>query len=246
MPAPRASTTRARIQSRQMNRKTSRHYPIADDPIPAEAIRLSQAFKELLERAKRRSAIPLPEGALDSALVTIEQFGKDPEEILLSENETIEIRVKAACLFRLGLSDDLASYVRDPDFDRILKLNPEGWWFPDALVPVDFDDWISADTMPGPKGTIINGKKRPIFLMQIEFDNWLTDAFTRQFKGKRVGGYWIADRPLIEEMRKLMVDGNAKSAREAADKVAAKAAGRATIESKADRLRKAYSELFNE
>jgi gluconate kinase len=79
----------------QMKRKKPRHFPIADDPIPAEAIRLSHAFKELLERAKQRSEIFLPEGALDSALVTIEAFGNDPDGIWLSENETIEIRVRA-------------------------------------------------------------------------------------------------------------------------------------------------------
>jgi hypothetical protein len=56
------------------------------------------------------------------------------------------------------------------------------------LVPVDFYDWISADSTLGPRGTVILGKKRPIFLMQREFDDWLTDAFTREFKGKRLLG----------------------------------------------------------
>jgi hypothetical protein len=54
-----------------------------------------------------------------------------------------------------------------------------------------------------------------------------------------------ASASLVDEMRELITGGKAKSAREAAEKVAAKAAGNGTIDSKVDRLRKTYSEIFD-
>jgi hypothetical protein len=61
-------------------------------------------------------------------------------------------------------------------------------------------------------------------------------------RGRRLGSgtYAIADAPLLAEMKDLIEAGKANSPDGAAKMVAAKAAGAATIESKASRLARAY------
>lgn len=64
--------------------------------------------------------------------------------------------------------------------------------------------------------------------------------------GRQPGtGSWdAADKPLLEEMHRLIIGGRAKSAHDAAGKLADKAQGYSTPESKQTRLAKRYRKIY--
>jgi len=60
----------------------------------------------------------------------------------------------------------------------------------------------------------------------------------------RSGFYAVKDRPLVEEMRRLMSDGIVRSVHHAAGQLADRATGDGTVESKQTRLAKAYRRTY--
>jgi hypothetical protein len=60
----------------------------------------------------------------------------------------------------------------------------------------------------------------------------------------RSGFYAVKDKPLLEEMHRLMNDGIGRSAHHAAGQLAGKATGDGTVESKQARLAKAYRKIY--
>ena len=224
--------------------------PRAHDALPVEAIRLSDAFTRVHEAAKQNPHVLqcIPEWAEDNLWCTIETL-KEEEKSWEPEDRTSEVHIKAACLFRIALHEELAAYVRDPVHNVVLKLNPEEWFFCDERVPTKFEDWLSHSETPGPeKGTIIHGVRRPVYLLISEFETWLSDRFKLGLKPrkKRAGSFEIADAPLVEKMHVAILSGDAKSAKEAASKYVESARGGGTRESKETRLRRAYYEKYRE
>ena len=227
-----------------MRKKSDQLMPRAKDAIPADAIRLSEAFFRVLAAAEKTPRIleAIPQWAEDNIWVATKTL-KEEE----NDDDTIEVRVRAAALFRIALFEELDTYVRDPNHNQLLKLSHEDWFFCDERVPIEFEDWLSMDSTPGPiKETIIARKRRPVFLLKAQFDGWFNDTFKNGLKSrkKRSGSFEIADAPLIEEMHMLILSGKAKSATEAAKQLSSSARGFGSSESKETRLRKAYYEQY--
>jgi excisionase family DNA binding protein len=157
-----------------MSRKPAPLAPRAKDAIPSDAIRLSEAFVRVHDAAKQNPKIleSIPEWAQDNILSMIDILKHEEDCLEPNElDESIEMLVKAAALFRISLNEELETYVRDPDHDRLLRLNHEDWFFCDERVPIEFNDWLSMSATPGPVNeTIIRGKRRPVFLLKDQFN----------------------------------------------------------------------------
>jgi hypothetical protein len=163
---------------------------------------------------------------------------------------------------RRCLSEEaIHAYVRDPETGEWLDLRPQEWdldwleysghpreWWNDNTAKGFRHDYVHPDDpdQPGPRGTFIRGALRPIFFRRDEFDRWFDSTFGDKKLDKRgrplgSGSFKGADEPLLHEMRQLIETGVAKSAEDAAGRVAARAAG-ASFESKRTRLAKRYRE----
>ena len=112
---------------------------------------------------------------------------------------------------------------------------------------------------PGPAGATIRGVLMPVFFYKCDFESWFDKTFgqratasssstaesnasrKRPVRGRPPGsGSWAhADDPLLVEMRHLIQSG-AKSACDAALKVADRAPGAGEFQSKRTRLAKRY------
>jgi hypothetical protein len=231
-----------------MSRKPAGLAPRAEDAVPIEAIRLSEAFARVHDAAKQNAKIleSIPEWAQDNILSMIDTL-KHEEDCFEPNDDSIEVLVKAAALFRIALNEELETYVRDPNYNQPLRLNHEDWFFCDERVPIEFNDWLSMNATPGPiNETIIRGKRRPVFLLKDQFEKWFAETFKVGLKShkKRPGSYEIADAPIVEEMHELIESGKAKSARDAAEQLFNLAKGFGTPESVMTRLRRAYYERY--
>src|SRR5665213_79938 len=193
--------------------------PRSDDAVPTDFIRLADAFGRVLEFAKQKPQVleTIPEWAHDNLWCTIQAL-EEEEGSVNPKFRTSEMEIKAACLFRIALYEELGTYVRDPDHDKILSLNSEGWFFCDERVPTVFENWLSNDETPGPGGSVIRGKRRPVILRRQELETWLAETFVARTKPpkKRAGSYQKADAPIVEKMREAIDTGQAKSASAAA------------------------------
>lgn len=224
--------------------KVERLPPRAEDGIPDSAIRLSAAFARVHRAAKENPKVlaSIPEWAQDNVLSMIDTL-RNEDDVREPDDVSIEILVKAAALFRLALNDELDTYVRDPAHNQILILNHESWFFCDERVPVEFDDWLSMKDTPGPVNeTILDGKRRPVFLDKAKFETWLHEISRLGSKPrkKRSGSYDIPDAPIVRKMRNLLVAGKVKSAWEAAGHCLGEAKGTGDPHSIQTRLRRAY------
>lgn len=239
-----ANPRKTRVRSvRSVKKMQPAKVPIAQDAIPAIAIRISDAFESVqLELQRNRDPLEsIPDDYKGNLYHTIQNQDE------LHEDDRIELEViEAAFLFRLALAEELRTYIRDPKTGEKLELRREDWFFQYPHVPTDFDDWISQD-MPGPAGTIVHGERRPIFLDRAEFESWINYTFLNQKAGaietaaaKTRSGWQIADTPLHTEMENLICAGHAKSVEDAARNVASKAQGHGTITAKQTRLAKGY------
>ena len=231
-----------------MPRKRARLAPKAEDAIPDEAIRLSEAYARVLTEAKQNPKIldSIPDWAQDNILSMIDTL-KQEEDFVGPNDHAVEVLVKSAALFRIALNDELETYVRDPVPAERLRLSQEPWFFCDERVPVEFNDWLSMSTTPGPiNETIIRGKRRPVFLLKDQFEKWLTVTFKTGLvtRRKRSGSYEIADAPIVEKMHESIESGKAKSARDAAEQHFHLAKGSGTHESIITRLRRAYYDRY--
>jgi hypothetical protein len=234
-------------------------YPqkFADDPIPMKAIRLTGAFQRVFEALLAKPAI----------IDTLEDYDLEWKEDLEKINQRFKPEAAANAFFRAHLIYDgnLHAYVRDPETTEILQLDSRGWQplsrgphrpFKEkrsAYLPmttgIDADYVIDPydEHFPGPEGTFIRGAFRPVFLWRDEFERWFQKTFgTIKRRGRTRGsGSWAnADEPLLEEMCELIENGSAKSPEDAAKKVADRAAGGGSWESKFTRLAKRYRKQF--
>ena len=231
-------------------------FEYAYDPIPAEAIRLSEAYARVLEAINAGPQI----------LQTLEDFykrdlRKSREHDEQSDNWLIASETskrdfhrgkEAYIFFSVHLAaKELLAYVRDPENGDILQLDP-GSWEPSYQVGIGLpfrirsgmdSDFIDPDEYPGPE-TYIRGSYRPVFFWRDEFDRWLKKTFgdkARRGGRPRGSGSWrAADRDLLKKMSQLIKSGSAKSPNDAARQLAEKAQGSGTLESKQSRLARSY------
>lgn len=138
------------------------------DAIPAGAIRLSEAFNKVFHdltftRPKPDSvAAPMSErikgNDLGDALNRVDKF------------------------FRYFLSEGtLVAYVRDPETGDTLQLNAAEWDNEDEVEPTFgfSDDYVYPENpvQPGPSGTDVREKLRPIFFKRDDFEGWFVRIF---------------------------------------------------------------------
>ncbi|MCW5702878.1 MAG: hypothetical protein KIT82_09870, partial [Bradyrhizobium sp.] len=125
------------------------------DPIPNEGLLLADAFSHVVEAVDQNRECVREEYEFWKEVLwrNLQSY----EEFAWQSGLTGQL---AAIVLRGGLSEDLNSYVRDPVYDRILKLDSGGWcprWIPphpDAKIYL-FENWIDPVLMPGPSGTDI-------------------------------------------------------------------------------------------
>jgi hypothetical protein len=245
---------------RRDNEPSEPHYlkTYASDPIPENAIGLSDAFNRIMDAAEKdpkrlklddddRKEIRTGTESDLKQFIPEDYSPKDIDEISLGKEVNLFLRkcIKEA---------QLVAYVRDPETGDILQLQRQGWddleFHPGELGWL-LDNHVHPDDPlnPGPPDVMVRGKARPVFFLRDEFENWFQKTFvgtTAKRGGRKLGsGSWKkADEPLIEEMRKLIQSGSAKSAEDAAGKCAERAMGSGTPESKSTRLAKLYRKQF--
>jgi len=228
----------------------------ASDPIPENAIGLSDVFNRIMDAAE-----------------------KDPKRLKLDDDERKEIRTTTESDLKQFVGDDyppgdvdmiaqgkeanvflrqcitegqLVAYVRDPETGEVLQLPHEGWdnleFHPGELGWLQSNHVHPDDPLnPGPPEVMVRGKARPVFFLRDDFDLWFQRTFgnpNRAGRKRGSGPYEKDDEPLLMKMHELMQQGNAKSAEGAARQVAKDAKGDSKEMSKRTRLAKAYRKKF--
>ena len=234
--------------------------PRADDPIPVNAIRLTDAYERVLDAVDAHPEI-LPEFDVDLLELLAKSRDKEREiqdpDVFDKELEEFWYRKKEVNIFlRKQLEEKkLVACVRDPETGDILQLSSDGWipdrWT-DEIPSGIWSDYVHPDDYEylGPPGTLIRGALRPVFLQRADFDRWFeTTCKSRVHKGRGrpVGsGSWLAaDQQLVKKMRSLIKANEAKSIRHAATLVADEAKGGGSFESKVSRLARRYKEFVS-
>ena len=230
----------------------------ANDAVPVSAIRLLEAFQMLTSRLV---CIPLEDLPIQDVLENVASQSVRTASAIDPVSDKVAVdrvmaEIPAAWIFRQALTDgDLIALVRDPKAGETLRLNSEEWSLCDGrdeffeMQPI-YDDFVFGPLdrhSPGPDGTFLDGKFRPVFLDRAHFVSWLErlgefakPRHSGNFHTSGVGtvnGWNIADDLLCDEMDKLIHSGEARSANDAARMVAPKAKGNGSPESKARRLR---------
>ena len=206
--------------------------PRSDDAIPAGTIHLSDAFDKVFRFLAFQSQDPAT-------------FGKELAD--LNSSEPIPLNdwlYSIEKLFRRCLSEEaIHAYVRDPETSEWLELRPQEWdldwlefsghpreWWNDNTATGFRHDYVHPDDpdQPGPRGTFIRGALRPVFFRRDDVDRWFDSTFDDkklQKRGRRLGSgsFERADEPFLQEMHRLIEDGSAKSAEDAARQVAERA-----------------------
>jgi hypothetical protein len=234
-------------------------YEYADDPIPAKAIRLGEAYQRVLRAINRNPKIlnTLSQGLLKD----LRESRRTKPPIVnwdgYSDADKKEFRreQEATVFFRDRLrKSELLAYIRDPETGEILQLNPRDWrptnrpLFEPLKVPAGMDDFGNSDPRVFGPNIVIRGAYRPVFLWKEEFERWFKKTFPREKHagGRPPGsGSWRdADQELILEMHELIKAKKAKSPNDAARWLADRAPGWGSIDSKRDRLRQGYYRVF--
>ncbi len=234
-------------------------YWYADDPIPAKAIRLGEAYQRVLRATNRNPKIL---NTLSQHLLRDLRESRRTKPSIVnwfsySDSDKKEFRreQEATVFFRDRLrKSELLSYIRDPETGEILQLNPRDWrpttrpLGEPLKVPAGMDDFGNSDPRVFGPNIVIRDAYRPVFLWKEEFERWFKKTFPREKHpgGRPPGsGSWRdADQELILEMRELIKAKKAKSPNDAARLVASKAPGAGSIDSKRDRLRRGYKKAF--
>jgi hypothetical protein len=241
---------------RRDNEASERHYleTYASDPIPENAIGLSDAFYRVMDAAE-----------------------KHPERLMLDDDEIKEIRTRTESDLKQFVGDDyppgevdmiargkeanvflrkclaegqLVAYVRDPETAEILQLPHKGWdnieFHPGELGWLQYNHVHPDDPLdPGPPEVMVRGMARPVFFLQDGFDLWFKKTFgNANLAGRKrgSGSYAQDDEPLLMKMRELVAHG--KSVEGAARIFAKDAIGGGNETSKQTRLAKAYRKKF--
>jgi hypothetical protein len=153
----------------------------SNDPLPARAIRLSDAFERVRERLKEKPEV-------------FDDLDPDLKEYLVKNKETEERRDKwkstppqnlaalhhvkeAVVFFRSKLfRGELAAYIRDPESGEPLELDSADWSPVGGRLlllepPYAFeDDFLDDAPFSGNPKTFIRGAYRPIFFIRKDFE----------------------------------------------------------------------------
>jgi hypothetical protein len=235
-------------------------YRSSRDPIPAKAILLSEAFGRVVEAIEANSSPLETLSEWDKLELKWSKERDEADDFWAGDSSEDKLkfhRSKEANLFfrRCLVAKELLTYVRDPETGDILELAAVGWslpaQFPPPLypnIPALMSDFVSPG-YTGPRGTFIRGAFRPVFLWRDDFERWLRKTFgtaTYKPQGRPQGsGSWEdADEVLLQAMHKLIKSGTAKSAYDAARRVADTAPGSGTFESRRSRLARRYNQRF--
>ncbi len=221
----------------------------SDDLIPLDAISLPDAFDLIVQEAfedanfyqriEGADLIGFLEGCRQAE---IEDYG-------LEHSDEIIRQLAADILFRSQLAiGNITACVLHPASGIILQLPTSGWMPPlECLHGMMFSHIDPDNAFFGPTGSVILGKARPVFLMKNEFKHWFDAAFPDATKIGRPpgsGSFRSADEPLVAEMARMMEADVNLSVPSAALKVANRAIGLATIESKAKRLERRHRDYL--
>lgn len=239
---------------------------LTNDPIPAKAIRLSEAYRRIFDALSANPTIIKP---------LLEEYALDWKEDLEKIEQRFRREAAANAFFRCHLmwgemiyGENLYALVRDPDSGLILQLNPGGWGLgsrqpvrsfgqssgsPYDLITTGLDSDHVIDPYdecyPCPEGTYIGGAHRPVFFWRDDFERWFQKTFgahpyKRRGRKPGSGSFEHTDRPFLREMHGLMETRAATSVEYAAGQVAERAPG-ASFESKRTRLAKRYRKLYS-
>lgn len=230
------------------------------DPIPAQAIWISDAFDSVLQALR---ASPQILETLDPELREYLIKNRKEEEQRhhgrfksAKSKEAVHIVKQAVVFFRSILCrGELTAYIRDPDDGSILQLDASDWSSVGGRLlflapPYAFEDnFLDNAPFSGNPNTFIRGAYRPIFLWRKEFELWLSKKFGRKKhsggRPPRSGSYEAADRPFLEKMRELLKIGKANSVYDAAKQVAKDVPPKnAEEQSIITRLARRYNKLF--
>ena len=188
----------------------------ADDPIPAKAILLDEAFDWAFEEIY----------ACPDFLTQLGEFQKILErdrelEESMGQREHSLLDKAATIFFRRHLYvGNLQAYIRDPETGDVLQLNQFDWGlgrngFCAFPLPRRVDSFVTNDDLVRNPNTFLRGAYRPVFLWRSEFEGWLKKTFKNQKDrtGRPAGsGSWqVADEPLLDEMDTMIKTGRAKS-----------------------------------
>lgn len=167
---------------------SSERAPLAFDALPLDAIGLSRVFRIVANALESRPDIAI---SLDPVLYGLLEYDVERKiGISLSDYARLTPEpfiedMKANVFLRDRLSrEELLALVRDPDTGETLKLPPTSWmpiqWLETGHIePGIFTDHVHIDEphSPGPSGTLIRGKIRPVFFRQAEFETWYLSVF---------------------------------------------------------------------
>lgn len=206
----------------------------ANDPIPENAIRLGEAFDEVLHAINQdRTPLDKLNSELKDYLIKNRQQEeqRDRWRSKTTKSKESHHRIKEAVVFfRSNLSrGELTACVRDPQDGTVLQLDAADWSPVGGRLlllepPYAFEDnFLENAPFSGNPDTFIHGAYRPVFIRREEFKLWFNKTFGRQKRGggrpPGAGSLEDADRPFLERMRELRKSGEAKSDYEAACKV---------------------------
>jgi hypothetical protein len=230
----------------------------SSDPIPMKAIRLSEAFEQVLEAL---GASPKVLETLDPSLQEYLVKNRELEErndMKAKPPQKLDVlhrREEAVVFFRSSMrSGELTAYIRDPEDGAILQLDSPDWSPTGGRLtllepPYAFEeDFLDNAPFSGNPNTFIRGAYRPIFLWRKEFEFWLRKTFGRKQSGGRPpgsGSYEPSDMPFLEEMHEMLKIREAVSVHDAARRVAKDVPRRNAQEASIiRRLTKHYGRVF--
>jgi hypothetical protein len=166
--------------------------PQADDAIPKDAIRLTDAYERVVDLICDHPEL-LPKFDEDSAEALRKSREKEKriqhdQEVFDAELEEYWHHKKEANLILRSAIEEkkLVACVRDAEAGDILQLAATDWipgnW-DDYIPPGIWTDFIVPDDYeaPGPQGSFIGGALRPVFFLREEFEQWLCK--TLEFSG---------------------------------------------------------------
>lgn len=148
----------------------------ADDPIPADCIRLSLAFNRFFQKTTPNwRDLEYAKKFADDNIDSLEHDG-EYDIIDLAHEQWDEARGEAEEHFRsrLMMGNPIA-YIRDPISKECLQLREEKWALPTGYTAKGIEqDFIAPgdSACPGPKATA-NGRRRPVFFKSADFENLL-------------------------------------------------------------------------
>lgn len=240
------------------NKPSELHYleTYASDPIPENAIGLSDAFNRIMDAAEKDpKRLKLDDDDRKEIRTGTESDLKQfiPEDHSPADIDEISLGKEANVFLRKCITEaELVAHVRDPETGQILQLPRQGWddleFHPGELGWL-LDNHVHPDDPlnPGPPEVIVRGMARPVFFLRNEFDLWFKKTFgnPRHAGRKRgSGSYALDDEPLLIKMHSLIANREVRTAEGAARKVAKDAIGDSKEGSKKTRLAKRYRERF--